>query len=70
MHHHITPTSKTVVWLIEQHGYRVCVGDDAGLWIATAKRDRDNQLHTIKAPTECEAVAALAESVGIDLVEG
>lgn len=70
MHHNIIPTGKAVVWLIEQHGYRVCVGDDAGLWIATAKRDRDNQLHTVKAPTECEAVAALAESVGIDLVEG
>ena len=70
MPRHITPTNKAVIWPIEQHGYRVCVGDDAGVWIASAKRDADNQFHVAKAPSEDEAIAELALLVGLDLADG
>ena len=37
-----------------------------GTWVATTKRDEDNQFHVTKAPSEDEAVAELAELVGVD----
>ena len=53
--------------LIELEGYRVGLGEFEGIWIATAKNDRDNQFHVAKAPDEDQAISELANSVGIDM---
>ena len=59
------PTTRAIMSVIELDGYRVGLGEHDGVWICTAKRDSDNQLHTAKAPTEHEAICALAELVGV-----
>lgn len=43
----------------------VCIGEQAGQWIATAKRDSHGQFHVAKADDEDEAVTTLAKMVDV-----
>ncbi len=61
------PATRAIMAVIELQGYRVGLGEHAGTWIATAKRDADGQFHGSKVPEEHAAICGLAESVGVDL---
>lgn len=63
----ITPSNRAVVRSIVALGYRVGIGEHEGVWIATAKDDAADQFHSVKAPSEDQAVSELAISVGIEL---
>lgn len=63
-------TTRAVFAVIELEGYRCGLGELDGVFYATAKRDKDGQFHSAKASTEGEAVAGLAELVGVDLADG
>ena len=67
MHREAQPTTKAILKVIELDGYRVGIGELDAVWICTAKRDSDGQLHTSKTPTEHRAVCELAKSVGVEL---
>lgn len=54
---------------IESLGYQVGIGDFEGTWYATAQDDKVGQFHRAILKSEDDAVAALAESVGIELTE-
>ena len=66
----MSPTTRAVFHVIALDGYRCGIGMDGEIWICTAKRDHDNQLHVSKAPTEDQVVAELAGLVGIGLCDG
>ncbi|MCC6681856.1 MAG: hypothetical protein IT445_13230 [Phycisphaeraceae bacterium] len=68
----ISDASHAVLREVEARGYRIGIGYDQtrGRWIAAAKHDRDGQVHRVSAESESALVAALAESVGINLPDG
>ena len=69
-HRDISSTTRVIKKQLESLGYRVCIACDHDRWICTAKDDDSGQFCVVKADTENQAIAELAELVGIDLADG
>lgn len=67
----ISLATRAAFHLMRQRGYRTGAAYDAydGEWVMTAKHDADNRFHFVRSTTESLAVAALAEVVGVVLVD-